>query len=108
MLGIAEGNQTPSEPSTYVEKLQAILPRIHDLARRNLQSSQMRQKRDYDLKLSRHSYQLGDLVYKIDSTSKVGQSAKLKQMWRGPLLVIKVISSIIYKVRDQKKESMTD
>ena len=106
MTGVAESTQSSTDPASYVEGLVEILPRIHDLARRNLQSSQMRQKRDYDLRLKARRYQVGDLVYKIDSSTKVGQSAKLRPIWRGPLLVVEVLSSILYRVKDRKRESV--
>ena len=106
MLGTVDITQEKKVPSTYVDTLSTVMKQVHNLARQHLQSAQERQKRDYDLKLSRKSYMKGDLVYKLDSTTKIGQSSKLKPVWRGPLLVTEVISSVLYRVRDQKKEGV--
>ena len=47
MIGITEGeNKTSAE---YVWELRSILNKVHTLARENLVSTQMRQKKDYDL-----------------------------------------------------------
>jgi hypothetical protein len=48
----------------------------------------MRQKRDYDMRIMKHSYNFGDLVFLRDSSTKIGLSKKLKPPWRGPYLVI--------------------
>ena len=42
-------------------------------------------------------------MYLIDSASKVGQSNKLKPVYKGPYLVIEVLSSILYRLASQKK-----
>jgi hypothetical protein len=55
-------------------------------------------------KLSMIKYQIGDLVYKLDSATKIGQSSKLKPVWKGPLLVTKVISPVLLKIRDKRGE----
>ena len=41
-------NKTPAE---YVLKLRIVLNKVYTLARENLVSTQMRQKKDYDLRL---------------------------------------------------------
>lgn len=41
-----------------------------------------------------------------DSASKVGQSSKLRQIWKGPYLITKVILSTLYRIRDRKVESV--
>ena len=106
MLGTAEYNQDAQEPHTFVQKMQKLLPQIHHLARQTLQSSQIRQKRDYDLKLYQTSYVVGDLVYKLDSATKVGQSSKLKSPWKGPYLVTEVLSSTLLRIKDRKRDSV--
>ena len=62
-------------------------------------SSQMHQKRDYDMKLKVVSYETGNLVYMIDSAKKVGVSPKLSPVWKGPY----VISPILFVVAGRKK-----
>ena len=81
-----------------------VLYETHTVARETLQQKQMSQKRTYDLKVSRRAYERGDLVYLIDSASKVGQSKKLQAIYKGPYLVIEVINSILYRIQRRKQE----
>ena len=66
-------------------------------------STQMRQKKDYDLRLKENTYEVGDLVYLLDSARKIGQSSKLQQIWKGPMLVTKVLTPILCDVMGRKK-----
>ena len=106
MLGTAEVNHNDDQPASYVTQLGEVLQHCHKLAREYLQSSQVRQKRDYDLKLSVNRYQVGDLVYLIDSSTKIGQSSKLKPVWKGPMIVIEVITPSLYRVRSRRKDTV--
>lgn len=77
------------EPSDWCFDLSNRLSQAHH----HLQEAQLRQKRDYDMRLVEHHYNPGDIVYKLDSTTKVGQSSKLSppphpRPWTGPYLVI--------------------
>ena len=101
MIGGLE--QKYDSAAEYVVKLKTILKQVHTLARDTLESSQMRQKRDYDLKLKTQSYEAGDLVYKLDSAKKVGQSPKLQKVWKGPYLVVEVVSPVLFRIADRKK-----
>ena len=106
MMGTAEVNSSETSPADYVQKLGMTLSKVHDAARKNLQTALLRQKHDYDIKLKVIPYQFGDLVYKIDSASRVGQSSKLRPVWKGPYLVVKVISDNLYCIRDRKHVSV--
>ena len=90
----------------YVKQLTERMDKVHQVARDNLLSAQCRQKRDYDLKLSEHSYSVGDLVYVLHSATKVGQSKKLSPIWKGPLLIVEVLSPVLYRVKGRRKESV--
>ena len=100
MGGFSKAGLSSSE---YVVRLRNQLMQVHELAREQLSSAQRRQKKDYDLKAKLHSYEVGDLVYRIESIKRIGQSPKLQQVWKGPLLVIEVISPILFRVADRKK-----
>ena len=106
MLGTSALSIDSSDPPDYVKQLEETLHLTHEMARSNLQSSQLRQKKDYDMKLAVSKYQVGDLVYKLDSSTKVGQSSKLRPVWKGPLLVMKVLSPVLFVVRDKRGESV--
>ena len=62
------------------------------------------QKKTYDLKLQQNWFDVGDFVYKTDAVSKKGECKKLKPIWIGPLLVIEVVTSVLYKVKDRHRE----
>ena len=106
MLGTSELAINSTDPPDYVQQLEKVLKETHELARCNLQSSQLRQKQDYDTRLAVSKYQIGDLVYKLDSSTKIGQSSKLRPVWKGPLLVTKIMSPVLFRVRDKKGESV--
>ena len=82
------------------------MEKIHHIARKHLGASQRRQKRDYDVQLREHRYHLGDLVYRLNSASKIGQSSKLNAPWDGPLLVVEVISPVLYRVSGRKRDQV--
>ena len=48
-------------------------------------------------------YEKGDLIYLIDTAAKVGQSSKLRPVYRGPYIVEEVISPILYRLCSRKK-----
>ncbi|CAC5400387.1 unnamed protein product [Mytilus coruscus] len=52
----------------------------------------------------KHLWNLGDIVFKLDSTSKVGQSKKLTAPWQGPYVVTRVLSPVLYEITGRKKE----
>lgn len=104
MLGTV--NEKEKEPAPYLKNLGDTLQEVHSLARENLQRAQRRQKKDYDVKTNQQLYNVGDVVLKTNSATKVGQSRKLKQPWRGPYIIIDVKSPVLYKIKDRKTESV--
>ena len=102
MIGIVNEN-SDQNPAEYVTRLRSILSKVHTMARENLVSAQVRQKKHYDLRLKENTYEVGDLVYLLDSARKIGQSSKLQQIWKGPLLVTKVLTPILFEVTGRKK-----
>ena len=90
----------------YVEHLRTVLPLVHDIARENLSASQQRQKRDFDVRAAEKKYTIGDLVILRDSSTVVGQSSKLRPPWKGPFLVIQVLSPSLIKIQGAKRDSV--
>ncbi|CAG2219393.1 unnamed protein product [Mytilus edulis] len=88
-----------------MDVMMSNLNRVHDIARDNLKASQERQKGIYDLKYNQNVYNVGDVVYKLNQATKVGQSAKLKSPWKGPYLITAWRSPVLYKIKDRKTES---
>ncbi|CAC5404213.1 unnamed protein product [Mytilus coruscus] len=104
LTGTCFVNFEAKETAHHVIDLKNTLQEAHKLAREKLQAAQLRQKRIYDIKLFHKTYEVGDMVFKLDSTSKVGQSKKLRAPWQGPYVVIRVLSPVLYEITGRKKE----
>ncbi|CAC5389360.1 unnamed protein product [Mytilus coruscus] len=63
-----------NQPFQYIKYLRNGLENAHKTARDNLKAAQFRQKRDYDVKLNHRIYNKGDIVYRIDSATKIGEN----------------------------------
>ena len=103
VTGVGLVNRRPLPASEHVVALSQRLKEVHNLARKTLGVTLNNQKRTYDIKLYQKPYELGDLVYKLDTSTKVGESKKLRPVYTGPLVVSKVISPILYQVEARKK-----
>lgn len=91
--------ELPSTYSDYVCELSNRMSRIYELTRENLAKSGIRQKRDYDTRLSQTNYNVGDLVYYLDSTRKIGKSPKLNpHKWIGPCVITKRFSDLLFEI----------
>ena len=102
MLGVEHVNMHQNDPVQWVQNLREAPRQVHEVAPSNIQTSLQRQKCDYDLHVNLKKYNVGDVVYKINSASKIGQSKKLQSPWLGPYLV-EAVQGTIYKIRSQKK-----
>jgi hypothetical protein len=105
LLGTTQERMERFDPESWIARLTESLQEVHKQARDNLRVAQFRQKRDYDMRLVEHQYHAGDLVYKVDSSTKIGQSKKLRSPWMGPFLVVDSHFSL-YKIRNQKGNSV--
>jgi len=106
LLGTTQFKETEQEPAEYLKNLVDTQQTAHQLAREHLRASQLRQKRDYDLRLNQKKFNVGDVVVKVDSATKVGQCAKLKPPWKGPYVISKVLSPVLFKIQDRRGESV--
>lgn len=86
----------------YVTRLQESIRLSHEVARNVLKTSQAHAKRDYDVKLYTRAYKAGDLVYVLDTAKVKGRCKKLDSPWKGPGIIVRKISPILYKVKLQK------
>ena len=55
------------------------------------------------MKLNQRAYSLGDLVYEIDSATKISQSNKLKKAWKGPYIITKILNPVLYQIKNTKE-----
>ena len=93
------------DPDSWICPLAKSLCNVHQMARGNLRAAQHRQKRDYDLRLVEKQYVMGDLVYKLDSSTKIGQSKKLRSLWVGPYVVAESFSPL-YRIRERRGDTI--
>ena len=57
------------------------------------------QKSDYDPRILSNTYSVGDLVYHLDSSQKIGLSPKLSsQPWKGPFVISKKFSVLLFEI----------
>ena len=103
----ANDRQATHPPRSYIERHCEAMRTAHQIARENLQQSQKRQKRDYDMKTEQNTYSVGDAVYKFNKAMTVGQCRKLQPVWLGPWIVVEVISSVLYRITNRKRSMVT-
>ena len=87
----------------YAQAVQKRLASAHDLARRHLNKAAVRQKRNYDKRLSGRPFVIGDSVWLHNVRRKKGRNAKLDCPWEGPYLVISVLSDVVYRIQKSRK-----
>ena len=86
--------------SDYITQLKEKMEAVNRLTREHLKQSALRQKRDYDTRVSLNVYKTGDSVYYIDTTKTAGKSPKLKfAKWKGPALVTQKLSDLLYVIK---------
>ena len=56
-------------------------------------------KRKYDVNVSLHVYNPGDMVWLFSPNRKVGLCPKLQRPWDGPYRVIEKISDLVYRIQ---------
>ena len=103
MLGLS--NQTPKSPSAWVTSLVENLSNANRSAREAIGLTQCRQKRDYDLNVLEYPYNVGDVVYLRDTSTKIGVSSKLRPPFIGPYLVV-VARPPLYTIQNRKKSKV--
>ena len=101
MRGVPE-EQAPMQE--FVEQVQLEMKKAHEIARQTLQGSQMRQKRDYEIHANAATDAIGDVVLLMNSASKVGQCRKLAALWKGPFVIVQVLTPVLYRIASSKKD----
>ena len=76
------------------------------IARDNLKGTLRTRKREYDVKLKTETCQVGDFVYKTNSSIKKGLSTKLLPIYDGPFIVTRVLSPILIEIENCKRQKV--
>ncbi|KAK6172537.1 hypothetical protein SNE40_016172 [Patella caerulea] len=90
----------------YVENLRSSIEETHEIARKNLKRSAVGQKRLHDLRINQKTYQVGDIVYILDTARRVGKSPKLQAQWKGPAVITRVLGPVLFEVAQHKKRTV--
>jgi hypothetical protein len=98
-------NNADQPSSDFVQKLQNTLHDVHSLARNELHSQLQRRKTLYDRNRHSTTYNVGDMVYVLNSASKKGQSRKLQPIYCGPYIVSHVISEVLYQIEGRRRRN---
>lgn len=72
----------------YVKDLADVLGEAHKVGRENLKTLHQTMKKYYDLRVRECHYNVGDLVYRLDTATIKGKSRKLSPVWRGPGVIV--------------------
>ena len=88
--------------SQYMWTLRKSLQDAYALARDNLQTASSRQKELYDGKIHGKPYKVGDLVWLHNPAMPRGQARKLYCPWTGPYKVVKMLSTVVYRIQDTR------
>jgi len=93
--------QDDQNPDSYASLLKSKLEEVYHNARQNLQKSATRQNKNYDTRVSQLTYKIGSLVYKYNDCFK-----RLNERWSGPFLVTKILSPVLYEIRNRYKSQV--
>jgi len=96
-----EDRDEPKYVSAYVSELEDRLRESHEVARKHMKASAIRQKCSYNTNAKRHNYDKGDLVWR----NVPGFKLKISRHWTGPWVVIDKLSDVIFKIQHSKKSA---
>ena len=99
VIGRPVGDHGRTDPESFVHKLQDKLNECHEVARKNLRSAAVYQKRHYDSNAKKKTFRAAQLVWLHDPSRKVGISSKLMNKWKGPFVITKVVDDIVCLVK---------
>ena len=84
VFSFTKGNVQNEQPPEYIQNLKERMARVRSLAWNKIGVVQNQQKKYYDYRENKTSFEEGDVVYKLNKGFKVGQSNKLQPIWKCP------------------------
>ena len=106
--GFCQGDTENEDTKGFLTNLEANLTEAHEVARTTLKTNQRHQKRNYDVRLCSHQYKKKDLVYILNQTSQKGVCPKLCPPWKGPAVVLEVLTPYLYRVQHGRQVSVVN
>lgn len=89
-------------PEKYIDLLINRVKIIHEIAKRNLEKSQEKNKQYYDKTTKQPKFQVGDRVLLKVEKVRPGRKKKLEPKWTGPFSIIENRHDLIYKLLNLK------
>ena len=89
----------------YLTELRTSITKAHAIARETLKTTLKTMKRNYDLRVLQNHYEVGDVVYVMDTATIKGNCKKLLMPWKGTGLIVRVYSPSLYQVKMRNRES---
>ncbi len=83
----------------YVEELRARMQRAHEVAREHLGHRACRHNQSGDARKPFHRYAPGDLAWYLTEMGQMGTAPKLRVPYRGPVLVLRQVTSLNYLIQ---------
>ena len=82
-----------------MNELKSNLVAVHEHAREHLKRSAQYQKRQYNVGTRMRTFTVGQPVWVLRPTRKVGVCSKLTSPWKGPYVVVAVLDDVTYRVQ---------
>jgi len=92
-------------PHQYVETLKATLESAYARVRKHMKVAARRSEELYNTRVHGREFEVGDLVWLNNPVVPRGRSRKLHCPWTGPFKVIKKLSSVVYRIQDNRPGS---
>ena len=89
-----------SSQTDYAYQLENKLVKIHEFARVHLDMASLNMKKNYDRGTNLKLYDKGDAVWYHDPRRTKGKNPKLQRNWKGPMIVIKRINDVLYRIKE--------
>ena len=100
---LGNAQDVKGEICDYIIVLHERMTIIYDLVRDHQQNMYHSKRKDCDTSSNFHHYEVGDLVFVRDSTRSKGLSPKLQPNWRGPGIIIRKLSDLVFDIRLNQK-----
>jgi len=102
-VGIPAPETDVRDLDRYVQCLKSKLKGVHNLARGNLKTAVVYQKKRYDSNCKRKTYKPGQIVWLHDPARKPGICLKLQNKWNGPFLITKILDDLVCLVKQASR-----
>jgi len=95
---------TEDNQDQYVKDIRDNFSKAFKLVKDNIKISQENQKKFYDRKAKKRSFNIGDKVLIKNPKIKGGIKGKIKRKWQGPAEIVEKKSDAVYKIRDEQEK----